>query len=571
MEMKNMVRKMFFVTSAVLLCTMCTAGAEYIKSIDYDYTTNQVEISGKDFEGSNNQYATIFLVTNGETKEDFVPTTDDANVANMSQVKISDGKFDLKFELNNPVEGMVYTAYVRAGNSDKMSSFKYTSDIDGLYSYIMGASDISQAISDKSAELILNDTVYGELDDVSNIGNMISKAELTEIKTAAETDKAAAIELLKDFILRASYIQALNEGKLSSVVEGTTFRDPELLGFDELGVTAYEIYTNQLKTSGTEKVLSLLLKQGYKNIEELQEDFVLKTTIAAIRYSNTDGTAHIKSILEDNNAVNKFDFSNYEKDKENTIDLLLLNSTKWGHSDIQEILDTELEEDSDDPTTPSGSGGSGITSTGQSAGGYSQNYSIGGLTETTTSEAPTFTDLDGVEWAREHIEALAAAGVVSGRGNGIYAPLDSVTRAEFLQMLVKALGVTSENATCDFADVIAGEWYYNAVATGTTFGLASGYGNGYFGTTDLITRQDAAVMLNNAAVKSGKELTAAGEDIDFADKAEISDYAADDVEILVKAGILSGANGSFMPKNNATRAEAAVMISKLMTALGLEG
>ncbi len=557
--------KTLLITVGALLCFSSIAGAEYIDSVNYNYTTNKVEISGKDFDDYNGQYATVMVVTQGSN----ISSLAAANITKQAEVLIEDGKFNLEFSLKSTSTAN-YTAYIKAGSITRMSDFSYNSGITTIYNTIMGKTtdtEFANAISSNAAALVLNDTVY----------NSVDKAQAGAI---AYADKASVtnVEELKEAVIRAAIIQAFNESDISAVVQGTSFIDADILGLEDLSETAYTLYTTQMTEAGQKKVLANLQGQDFETSEEFLDAFVYEATIAAIKYSTLSGTAHIQAILEDNNSRNKLDLSNYKNDETNTIDLALLQGKEWSKDDIQAVLDEEISDDGQDPETNSG-GNSGSKPSSNGGNSGISLPSVGTITSTeptapsdTEEQTGTFTDVtDDIAWAKPAIEALAEAGVVSGRGDGTFGPLDSVTRAEFLQMLVNALNIEVENATCEFIDVEAGAWYYNAVATGTTFGLASGYGNGYFGTTDLITRQDAAVMLNNAVTTSGKELIAVNDGIDFADKLEISDYAADDVDILVKAGILSGSDGNFMPKNNCTRAEAAVMISKIMTAIGLEG
>ncbi len=581
--MKKNVKRMLLTISGILLLTMSTAGAEYINSTSYNFDTKKVEVKGNGFEEYAGGYATV-LVVDGDGTAEYATE----NVEKQDMVKIGDdGKFFMEFELSTATS-KTYTAYVKAGSLDiKTTTFKSMNALQTtvLKNNVLTSSPatlsdatLSANIKNKSADLQLNATVYGSLaadgDSREKVASFITDDEMDAITTAlSANENGKALELLRDSVERASYILALNEGLGEDVVYSDgTFNDAELLGLEDLeadGVTAYTLFMTAISDTGREYVLGSLKNQNFKSVDEFLDYFTYYTTVAAIRYSTVSGKGNIETVLKGNEARLEnlgitLDVYKDSQDNKNYInDLLSSSDQKWDLDSFKETLETEA------PSEGGGGGGSSNGNTLKPAGSYSGNYTAGGTTSTETTV--TFTDLDDVEWARPSIEGLAEAGVVSGRGNGIYAPLDSVTRAEFLQMLVKALGIEVENATCEFLDVEAGAWYYNAVATGTTFGLASGYGNGYFGTTDLITRQDAAVMLNNAVVKSGKNLVELNDGIDFADKAEIADYAADDVEVLVKAGILNGTNGSFLPKNNTTRAEAAVMISQIINALGLEG
>ena len=84
--------------------------------------------------------------------------------------------------------------------------------------------------------------------------------------------------------------------------------------------------------------------------------------------------------------------------------------------------------------------------------------------------------------------------IAAGRGDNLFMPGESVTRAEFLAMLLNAFDLTDENADCTFKDVNDGKWYYNAIATAQKLGIVQGKTDGTFGVNDAITRQDMAVM-----------------------------------------------------------------------------
>ncbi len=564
--MKKGILKKITITAALLLLSGASiVNAEYIGDAIYNYDTGRVEIEGKFFEERVGETVTILVLTDGADVDNL--TAD--KVAKQKQLEIDEnGAFSLEFAMAKPMMGTdKYIARVKVGTTLKETAFTCSANINSIVSSLTGASSLTDfsAYLDTSvkADLGLDNGVYAALSEEA-------QASVDSAIFAKRADISTAEELKAAFAEQA-YIEALNNKNIDAVCDGTNFIDETALGLDTLdetlGVTAYKLYTEDITETGREKIIANLQGKGYEDIDDFLTDFVYQATLGAITNNKASSVSHISAVLKANNDVNKFDLTNYNSlssENKQQVNIDLKNTKSWSKSSVQEILDTEF-------TSSSGGGGGSSFSSNPAIGGVSVNTGSSTVTTPDETETNTFTDLDEVEWASPSIEGLAAAGIVSGRGDGIFAPLDSVTRAEFLQMLVKALGVEVENPSCDFLDVELGAWYYNAVATGTSFGLASGYGNGYFGTTDLITRQDAAVMLNNAVTKSGKELVSINDGIDFADKLEIAEYAADDVEILVKADILRGADGNFMPKNNATRAEAAVMISKLMSALGLEG
>lgn len=174
-----------------------------------------------------------------------------------------------------------------------------------------------------------------------------------------------------------------------------------------------------------------------------------------------------------------------------------------------------------------------------------------------------FEDIDDVSWAKSAIEALYRAGIVSGKAERIYAPHENVTRAEFVTMLVKTFGLTSDNKTNNFSDVNESDWYYDSVNIAVGNGIISGIREDYFGANENITRQDIAVMSIRLWNVVEKQMTGNFR-VSFTDLDEISDYALDAVTSMTEAGVISGMDtGEFAPKANATRAQAAVIIYRL--------
>lgn len=200
-----------------------------------------------------------------------------------------------------------------------------------------------------------------------------------------------------------------------------------------------------------------------------------------------------------------------------------------------------------------GSGGSGIISPGPTV--------ITPVTDPDQTDAD-FTDLDSVEWAKEAILALKEQRIVSGKGNGEFAPHDQVTREEFTAMIVKAAGLYQPGETVEFDDITKDDWCYPFVASGFNHKLIYGISETSFGKGTPITRQDMTVIAYRAAKDSGR-IHYGREMQNFRDAEEISGYAKEAVEALYKAGMVNGSDGYFYPQNTATRAEAAVILYQL--------
>jgi len=176
----------------------------------------------------------------------------------------------------------------------------------------------------------------------------------------------------------------------------------------------------------------------------------------------------------------------------------------------------------------------------------------------------TFDDIGNVSWAKESIEALAARSIVRGIGDGAFNPNGYVTRAEFIKMLMEAFDLIDESAKCEFSDVKEGSWYYSAVASAWKLGIVKGKGDAGFGVNDRISREDMSVMVYRTVMLLKIKLEGKGKAV-FSDREQIAAYAIDAVEAMQRAGIISGiGEGLFAPKDGATRAQATVIIYKIL-------
>lgn len=167
------------------------------------------------------------------------------------------------------------------------------------------------------------------------------------------------------------------------------------------------------------------------------------------------------------------------------------------------------------------------------------------------------TDLAG-HWAKDSIAKLINAGIVSGYPDGSFQPDKTVTRAEFTVMLAKALKLEPKVGSA-FKDTAA-HWARESISTAAAHGLISGYDQNTFRPDHLITREQAAVIIARAA-----QLEAEDQPLNFTDAQLIAPWALPSVTAAVSKSYLSGyPDNSFRPQGNTTRAEAAIIIAKLL-------
>ncbi len=180
----------------------------------------------------------------------------------------------------------------------------------------------------------------------------------------------------------------------------------------------------------------------------------------------------------------------------------------------------------------------------------------------------TFKDIEN-HWAKSYVNEIGSRLIDSGIGDGSFAPNKAITRAEFVSIMVKALGLKGTNFPDKFSDVKKDNPYYYYIYTAYEFGILTGYPNGKFGENDLITREQAMTMLARAMKIAGMNVSASQDEIAdelklFKDSGSISSYAKEGASICVENGIFGGYQGNITPKDNFTRAESAKVIIKLL-------
>lgn len=168
------------------------------------------------------------------------------------------------------------------------------------------------------------------------------------------------------------------------------------------------------------------------------------------------------------------------------------------------------------------------------------------------------------EWAREAIEVLAGQGIISGTGRG-FEPARPISRAEFVQLLVKALNLTlpSDAVEKELNDIQAGDWYFQAVRTACANNIVSGYPDGSFKPQKAITRNEMACVLYR--LQGGGAI--AGE-LDYCDKDSIPAWAQPSIYFTAQIQLMKGyEDGSFRGHSPLTRAEAALIVYRYLNYL----
>lgn len=172
-----------------------------------------------------------------------------------------------------------------------------------------------------------------------------------------------------------------------------------------------------------------------------------------------------------------------------------------------------------------------------------------------------FTDVPDTFWAAADIYTLKEAGIINGKSDKEFDPEGKVTRAEFTKMIVNLFGVKASQNTVAFTDCKADDWFTPFVAAAVEAGYVKGITDTEFAPDKTITREEACTILGRAYAKTSDKA------LNFTDSSEISDFATAYVALLVDMGYVNGyEDGTFLPKNEITRAEAAKIIASAFRA-----
>lgn len=117
-------------------------------------------------------------------------------------------------------------------------------------------------------------------------------------------------------------------------------------------------------------------------------------------------------------------------------------------------------------------------------------------------------DVNNTSWYRKAADYVLANGIMSGYNSSTFGPDNTLTRAQMVQILYNKENTPEVYVPNTFGDVIADQWYCNAVRWGNEKGVVTGYGDGNFGPSDKVTLEQVAVILWNYAGKPAASASA---------------------------------------------------------------
>ena len=179
-------------------------------------------------------------------------------------------------------------------------------------------------------------------------------------------------------------------------------------------------------------------------------------------------------------------------------------------------------------------------------------------TSSQNTSVDKFVDVSN-HWATDSIQFVVEKGYFAGTSENSFSPDVPMTRAMIVSVLGRVANVQG-NITTKFSDINQSQYYAPFIGWALENGIASGVSETEFNPNANVTREQLAVMVSNFIKSQGYALNTEKEAV-FTDNANISPWAVESVEFMVKAGILNGrTDGSFDPKGVATRAEVATIL-----------
>lgn len=549
------------IVAAQLACPVF-ASDYMLPSVAYDAFERAITVSGENIASPGSTLTLNVALDNGTPLSDsnfpvvskMVFVSDEGNVSFAVKLpeSFSPGKYAVYIGLSHNDTALRNTVLV----FDKNSSA--TKDALDMFNDTSSASDVKTLLEEQGYNFGIDTALAGDLSAISKSMFLLKEAE-------GDFD----YEMFDRGYRVALAVQMLSDGESA---------DSVMKLYAGAFSTEYEKYLSLDKNikDGYDKLMpgSELVADGFVNFEDL-------IPIATVIGSESQGD--MKDYILENNDVFELDIDgDYE-------DLSVNNRSKvFGKvyakrsdfvtaKDVRDAFDKAVK---DLKNEESGKGGSGSSSSSGRGSSGSGSLSVGVPTDKTSDDKPAtpgeklpdttdiiapsvggYNDIKD-HFAENEINILSGKGIINGFDDGSFKPGDYVTRAQLAKMVTLAFELKEGADHKEFADVSESDWHNEYIKILSSNNIVSGDGTNFY-PDNTVTRQDAAVILYNTLASIGKSYDGSAE---FADSSMISDYAKTAVEALASNGIIKGDESGFRPLSPLTRAEAAVLICRIIEA-----
>lgn len=178
----------------------------------------------------------------------------------------------------------------------------------------------------------------------------------------------------------------------------------------------------------------------------------------------------------------------------------------------------------------------------------------------------SFGDVKASDWFAGAVEFVTSHGIFQGTDQG-FEPTQPMNRAMLAMVLFRISGEAAPSGGAEFGDVKPEDWFADAVAWASGAGIVNGRGEG-FAPDAPVTREEIATMLYRFVQYLGVSVSGSADLSKFPDGGDTSSWAGDAMAWAVSVGLFQGdQNGALNPGGEATRAEVATLVERLVTLL----
>lgn len=427
------------------------------------------------------------------------------------------------------------------------------------------ASSMEAELKDKAELFGFDLTAYDELNSKSFVNAKMADEDFAIADNATADELDEVVQKIKNKLKEYVAVSVIDQAKTSDEAMEAIKTYSDIYNVD----ISEDSEFGKLSSVYQKRILERICEEDFESVDEIAEKLDLHAVLVKFESGSYGDVANI---ISKNNDILGFDLTEYEKlsktektyvHKKMVEDSPVFMTAEEAEEEFKLAVSEAKGESGNEGETdkPSSNKGSGAK------GGGSQTIALPKETKEPEKEdnkeevkEEYFNDISSVSWAEESINALYEKGIIRGKADGVFAPNDNVTRAEFIKMLTEAIIEVDESAEASFVDVSSDAWYYKYVATCKAAGLVMGYEDGTLKPESNISRQEMAVMVKRFLNYKGITLNLGNAD-SFSDGDLIADYAKDAAGELFASGVMNGdENKNFMPNGFTTRAQAAKVI-----------
>jgi len=557
----------------VVLCLSFILCMTVFAEADFSGVNNDTEITVNGIAGEKNSFVSLTVLKPGFSKEDAeaefesaeLPVTELSPIMWIGHTMTSEnGEFSFKIKFPEEAVAADYKLYAFCGEEAFEGVLRYVSNTNKIESVkafngVTDLSSLNKAIEENSFTL----SIFAEDEEAAALYEKYKENEKLYSNFSIYGDYSFEIEKLNE---SAELINKNLKTALSLVEIELCEEKASLISFVENNGDFLGIDISGITDNNKEYVYdSVLALENITKAEEIEK--VIADSVILYEIVNAENWGRIKTVYETYAEKLEIDVSSGKVDYTK-----VYREIYSGREAVDSVEKASLEFNrlcrkypKQTASAGGGSGGGGgVSRPVPDTGVVSKPVITGPVKEEIEEEVKlSFSDVPRDFWAYEPVKALYGKGIIKGMEENRFGANNNITREEVAALTVRAFGLSLKESTLIFKDVSSEAWYAAEVMIAASNGVLKGYPDGTFGAGKSITRQDLAVMLYNTLTPEEKLSSEGGRS--FTDEESISAYALEAVKAMSSEGIINGyEDGSFRPGENATRAEVASLIYKLL-------